>query len=54
MADGMPGADAAAREDSAIAMLALLAGGAMLGRAVNDPAIAARIHEAVGRRAASG
>lgn len=54
MADGMPGADAAAREAAAITMLALLAGGALLGRAVNDPALAARIHQAVQQRAAMG
>lgn len=54
MADGMPGANAAARDDAAIAMLALLAGGAMLGRAVGDPALAGRIHRAVERRAAIG
>lgn len=51
VAAGMPGNDMAAREEAAIAMLATLAGGAMLGRAVADPALAARIHLAAERHA---
>lgn len=44
---GMPDGDGAAHEDAAIVTLALLAGGAMLGRAVGDPALAERIHRSV-------
>lgn len=51
IADGMPGEDASARDAAAAAFLALLAGGAMLARAVHDPALAARINLAVARRA---
>lgn len=53
VADGMPGADASAREDAAVAFLALLAGGAMLARAVQDPALSARINQAVAQRASA-
>lgn len=53
VADGLPGEDNAAREDAAIVTLALLAGGAMLGRAVADPALAKRIHDAVEQHAST-
>lgn len=46
-AAGMPGADAAARRAEAIALLALLAGGVSIARAVPDPALAEEIAEAV-------
>jgi TetR/AcrR family transcriptional repressor of nem operon len=39
------------RDDMAIALLALLSGGATLARAVSDPALAERIAQAVGRLA---
>jgi AcrR family transcriptional regulator len=51
VAAGRPEPDAGARQDAAIVMLALLAGGAMLGRAVNDPALAARINRTIERAA---
>lgn len=51
MAAQRPDGDAE-REDAAIATLALLVGGALLGRAVGDAALAARIHRAVERHAA--
>jgi TetR/AcrR family transcriptional regulator, transcriptional repressor for nem operon len=39
------------RDDAAIALLALLAGGVTLARAVSDPALSERIAQAVGRHA---
>jgi TetR/AcrR family transcriptional regulator, transcriptional repressor for nem operon len=39
------------REDAAIALLALLAGGVTLARAVADPALSERIAQAIGRHA---
>lgn len=52
MAAGMPGDDAAARDDAAIATLALLVGGALLGRAVGNPSLAKQIHQSVVKRTA--
>ena len=46
-ADGLAGSDAAARRREAVALLALLAGGVSIARAVNDPALSAEIAEAV-------
>lgn len=47
MADGMPQADAPAREAAAIGLLAQLVGGALLARSVGDPELERRITEAV-------
>ena len=46
-ADGLSGDDAAARRREAIALLALLAGGVSVARAVSDPDLNAEIAEAV-------
>ena len=51
VAAGLGEGASAEREDEAIALLALLSGGVTLARAVADPALSARIAEAVGRRA---
>lgn len=51
VASGLPTGTAATREDTAIALLALLSGGVTLARAVDDPALSQRIGEAVGRLA---
>jgi AcrR family transcriptional regulator len=46
-AAGLPGVSEQARRDDAIALLALLAGGVSLARAVKDPALAVEIAAAV-------
>lgn len=51
VASGLPDDTAAPREDTAIALLALLSGGVTLARAVDDPALSDRIGAAVGRLA---
>jgi len=51
VASGLTGNSAAAREEDAIALLALLSGGVTMARAVSDPALSARIVEAIGRKA---
>jgi AcrR family transcriptional regulator len=50
---GMGSADAATRRDDAIALLALLAGGVSMARAVKDPAMSDEIAAAVRRAAAA-
>src|SRR5262245_49367065 len=51
VASGLSDRSAARREEVAIALLALLSGGVTLARAVSDPALSARIAQAVGRQA---
>ena len=51
VASGLSGHSTAARDDMAIALLALLSGGVTLARAVPDPALSERIARAVGRLA---
>jgi AcrR family transcriptional regulator len=51
VASGLSDHRTAKRDDMAIALLALLSGGATLARAVSDPALAERIAQAVGRLA---
>jgi len=51
VAGGLSDRATAKREDAAIALLALLAGGVTLARAVADPALSDRIAQAVGRHA---
>ena len=46
-ADGLKGSDPAAGRQNAIALLAMLAGGVSIARAVEDPALSAEIAEAV-------
>jgi TetR/AcrR family transcriptional regulator, transcriptional repressor for nem operon len=53
IAEGLPDLPAPAREEAALVLLSLLAGGAMLARAVADPALASRINAAVARHAAA-
>ncbi|TDG03162.1 TetR/AcrR family transcriptional regulator [Paraburkholderia guartelaensis] len=48
---GLPDEAGAARDDKAIALLAMLSGGVTLARAVPDPALSKRIAEAVERAA---
>jgi AcrR family transcriptional regulator len=50
VASGLTGASATAREEDAIALLALLSGGVTMARAVSDPVLSARIVEAIGRK----
>lgn len=53
VAAGLPDRTAAKREETAIALLALLSGGVTLARAVADPALSERIARAVERAALS-
>ncbi|MEX3963032.1 hypothetical protein AB4Y42_12565 [Paraburkholderia sp. EG286B] len=48
---GLPDEAGAARDDKAIALLAMLSGGVTLARAVPDPALSKRIADAVERSA---
>jgi AcrR family transcriptional regulator len=50
VASGLTGNSAMAREDDAIALLALLSGGVTMARAVSDPVLSARIAEAIERK----
>jgi TetR/AcrR family transcriptional regulator, transcriptional repressor for nem operon len=51
VANGLKGKSEARRDGDAYALLALLAGGVALSRAVSDPALSERIADAVRRRA---
>ncbi|AVA20422.1 MULTISPECIES: TetR/AcrR family transcriptional regulator [unclassified Rhizobium] len=52
-ASGLTGNSAEEREENAIALLALLSGGVTMARAVSDPALSARIVEALERKVGS-
>ena len=52
VSSGMPAGAGTDQEDKAIALLAMLSGGVTLARAVPDPALSARIAQAVGKMAA--
>ena len=51
VSSGLPEGSATAREEQAIALLALLSGGVTLARAVPDPALSERIAEAITKMA---
>jgi AcrR family transcriptional regulator len=51
VATGLSDREATKRDDTAIALLALLSGGVTMARAVADPALSDRIAQAVGRHA---
>ncbi|MGV2293094.1 TetR/AcrR family transcriptional regulator [Trinickia sp. YCB016] len=53
VSSGMPAGAGTDQEDKAIALLAMLSGGVTLARAVPDPALSARIAQAVGKMAAA-
>ena len=53
VSSGMPAGAGTDQEDKAIARLAMLSGGVTLARAVPDPALSARIAQAVGKMAAA-